>query len=66
MAQNQLYDQLLQGYLDDTEKYVKGRKTTNVVRMVLERGWQYAGETIALGNIQIGNMEQIVRKMANG
>ena len=51
LAQNRLYNQLLRGYVDDSEKYVKGGKLTGVVRMILERGWQYAGETIALGNL---------------
>ena len=51
LAQDRLYRQLLQGYRDDVEKYVLGRKMTDVVRLLLDKGWQYAGQTIALGNL---------------
>lgn len=50
-AQERIYRRLLQGYRDDVEKYVHQRKATDVVRMILDKGWQFAGQTISLGNI---------------
>lgn len=51
LAIERLYNQLLRGYLDDVEKYVRGKKLTDVVRLILMKGWQYAGRTITLGNL---------------
>lgn len=45
-----VYETLIQAYKDDTEKYVKGNKLTDVVRFILSYGWAFAGETITLGN----------------
>lgn len=44
-----IYEALLQGYRDDVEKYVRGRKLAEVVRFVIERGWMQAGEVVTLG-----------------
>ena len=44
------YETLVQSYKDDAEKYVKGKKLTDVVRFILSYGWAFAGETITLGN----------------
>lgn len=44
------YETLIQSYKDDTEKYVRGKKLTDVVRFILSYGWAFAGETITLGN----------------
>lgn len=46
----EVYETLVQAYKDDTEKYVKGGKLTDVVRFILSYGWAFAGETITLGN----------------
>lgn len=51
LAQNRLYNLLLKGYQDDVEKYVRDRKMTDVVRLVLDKGWYYAGTTVTLGNL---------------
>lgn len=51
LAQNRIYGQLLRGYRDDVEKYVRERKMTDVVRLILDKGWLFAGQTIALGNL---------------
>ena len=51
LAQDRLYTQLLRGYRDDVEKYVSDRKMTDVVRLILGKGWQYAAQTISLGNL---------------
>lgn len=45
-----IYEMLIQSYKDDAEKYVKGKKLTDVVRFILSYGWAFAGETITLGN----------------
>lgn len=44
-----LYETLIQGYKDDVEKYVKGKKLTEVVRFVIDRCWSKVGEKITLG-----------------
>ena len=50
LSMDDVYETLLQTYRDDTEKYVKGNKLTNVVRHILSYGWSHACETITLGN----------------
>lgn len=45
-----VYETLVQVYKDDSEKYVRGNKLTDVVRFVLSYGWAFSGETITLGN----------------
>lgn len=45
-----IYETLVQSYKDDSEKYVKGNKLTDVVRFILSYGWAFSGETITLGN----------------
>ena len=50
IALEDTYETLVQAYKDDSEKYVKGNKLTDVVRFVLTYGWAFAGETITLGN----------------
>ena len=51
LAQDRLYTQLLRGYMDDVEKYVGDRKMTDVVRLILGKGWQYAAQTVSMGNL---------------
>ena len=48
LAITDIYETLLQSYRDDAEKYVKGGKMAEVVRFVLDHGWQKAGETVPL------------------
>lgn len=50
IAIEDVYETLVQAYKDDSEKYVKGNKLTDVVRFVLSYGWAFSGETISLGN----------------
>ena len=50
IAIENVYETLVQAYKDDSEKYVKGSKLTDVVRFVLSYGWAFSGETITLGN----------------
>lgn len=45
-----VYETLAQSYKDDSEKYVRGNKLTDVVRFILSYGWAFSGETITLGN----------------
>ena len=50
IAIEDVYETLVQAYKDDSEKYSKGNKLTDVVRFILSYGWAFAGETITLGN----------------
>ena len=50
IAIEDVYETLVQAYKDDSEKYVKGNKLTDVVRFLLSYGWAFSGETITLGN----------------
>lgn len=50
VAIEDIYETLVQAYKDDSEKYVKGNKLTDVVRFILSYGWAYSGKTITLGN----------------
>ncbi len=50
VAIEDVYETLVQAYKDDSEKYVRGNKLTDVVRFILSYGWAFSGETITLGN----------------
>lgn len=50
VAIEDVYETLVQAYKDDSEKYVRGNKLTDVVHFILSYGWAYSGETITLGN----------------
>lgn len=50
LALDDIYETLVQSYKDDSEKYVRGNKLTDVVRFILSYGWSFSGETITLGN----------------
>ena len=50
VAIEDVYETLVQTYKDDSEKYVRGNKLTEVVRFILSYGWGFSGETITLGN----------------
>ena len=43
-----VYETLLQGYRDDSEKYARGGKVSEVVRFILNEGWSKAGQIITL------------------
>ena len=43
---NDIYETLLTGYRDDTEKYAVNSNSEQVLRLVLTYGWQYAGQRI--------------------
>jgi predicted AAA+ superfamily ATPase len=46
VALQRLYETLLTGYRDDTEKYAANKSSQAVLRYVLTYGWQYAGQRI--------------------
>ncbi len=46
VALRKIYDALLNGYRDDTEKYAKNTTEKNVLRHILMHGWRYAGQRI--------------------
>ena len=50
VAIEDIYETLVQAYKDDSEKYVRGNKLTDVVRFILSYGWAFSGDTISLGN----------------
>lgn len=50
LALEDVYETLVQSYKDDSEKYVRGNKLTDVVRFILSYGWAFSGETVTLGN----------------
>ncbi|WP_455664098.1 ATP-binding protein [Phocaeicola sp.] len=43
------YNQLLNAYKNDVEKYAENNTQSAVIRYILEEGWSYAGQTITLG-----------------
>ncbi|MCD7849498.1 MAG: AAA family ATPase [Parabacteroides sp.] len=43
------YNQLLNAYKNDVEKYAANNTQAAVIRYILEEGWSYAGQTITLG-----------------
>ena len=43
------YNQLLNGYKNDVEKYAKSNKQAHVIRYILDVGWAFSGQTITLG-----------------
>lgn len=49
MALDDIYETLIQGYIDDVEKYVSKNKLADVVRFLIGSCWAKAGETITLG-----------------
>ncbi len=46
VALRKIYDTLLSGYRDDTEKYAKNTTDKKVLRHILINGWRYAGQRI--------------------
>lgn len=52
---NDTYDSLLTGYRDDVEKYSRSTTMTNIIRYILQQGWQFAAQTITLGGFANSN-----------
>ena len=46
VALRKVYDTLLNGYRDDTEKYASSKTEANILRHILKNGWRYAGQRI--------------------
>ena len=46
LALERIYDSLLSGYQDDTEKYATTENMRHILRHILRTGWNYAGERI--------------------
>jgi predicted AAA+ superfamily ATPase len=46
---SRVYNQLLNAYKNDVEKYAENRIQTDIIRYILEEGWAYSGETITMG-----------------
>jgi predicted AAA+ superfamily ATPase len=46
VALRKVYDSLLSGYRDDTEKYAQNTTERNVLRHILMNGWRFAGQRI--------------------
>lgn len=44
-----VFNQLLNGYKNDVEKYAENNKQVNVIRHILENGWAFSAQTITLG-----------------
>ncbi len=47
---NDIYETLLAGYRDDVEKYARNESMKNVIRYILQEGWQFAAQRISLGS----------------
>jgi len=46
VALRKIYDTIIAGYQDDTEKYAKNETHLNVLRHILMYGWRFAGQRI--------------------
>ncbi|MEI6752030.1 MAG: AAA family ATPase [Paludibacter sp.] len=49
VALSKIYNQLLNAYKNDVEKYADSNTQANVIRYILEEGWAFSGQTITLG-----------------
>lgn len=49
VALSGVYNQLLNAYKNDVEKYASGNTQAAVIRHILEEGWSFAGQSITLG-----------------
>lgn len=50
LALDDIYESLVQGYKDDTEKYVRGDKLAEVVRYLISTSWTKSGQMVTLGS----------------
>jgi predicted AAA+ superfamily ATPase len=46
---NSIYESLLTSYRDDVEKYARNETMSQTIRYILQSGWKFAAERIALG-----------------
>lgn len=46
---SKVYNQQLNAYKNDVEKYAETNTQTNVIRYILEEGWAFSGQIITLG-----------------
>ncbi len=49
VALSKIFNQLLNAYKNDVEKYAESNTQANVIRYILEEGWSFSGQTITLG-----------------
>lgn len=49
VALSSVYNQLLNAYKNDVEKYAENNTQSSVIRYILEEGWSFAGQSITLG-----------------
>jgi len=49
VALSRTYNQLLNGYKNDVEKYAESNKQAHVIRYILDEGWAFSGQAITLG-----------------
>lgn len=49
VALSGVYNQLLNAYKNDVEKYAGNNTQSSVIRYILEEGWAFAGQSITLG-----------------
>ena len=47
---SKVYNELLNAYKNDVEKYAQNNTQALVIRYILDEGWTFAGETITLGS----------------
>jgi len=55
VALRKIYDTIIAGYQDDTEKYAKNDTHLNVIRHILIYGWRFAGQRIKFENFANSN-----------
>ena len=55
VALRKIYDTIIAGYRDDTEKYAKNETHLNVLRHILTYGWSFAGQRIKFENFANSN-----------
>jgi predicted AAA+ superfamily ATPase len=49
VALSRIFNQLLNAYKNDVEKYAETNTQANVIRYVLDEGWAFSGQAITLG-----------------
>lgn len=49
VALSKVYNQLLNAYKNDVEKYAETNTQANVISYILDEGWAFSGQTITLG-----------------
>lgn len=50
VALSDVYNQLLNAYKNDVEKYAENNTQLSVIRYILDEGWAFAGQSITLGS----------------